>query len=85
MILQMDGSSNGNLTVVMYRDTWSGVTKNVMAVALCIAINYVNSLILHTFHKNHVSLFRLIWFLIHSDQLMEMDFQFQLYKNIVTL
>ena len=74
IILQMDGSSNGNFTVVLYRDTWSGVTKNVMAAALCISINY-NDLMVHTFHRNHVSLFRFLWFLIISDQRIEMSFQ----------
>ena len=69
IILQMDGSSNGNFTVVLLDWRYQECHG-------ChgISINY-NDLMVHTFHRNHVSLFRFLWFLIISDQRIEMSFQ----------
>ncbi|XP_056156918.1 odorant receptor 131-2-like [Lampris incognitus] len=45
---------NGSLAVT-YRDTLTtAVTKNVIVVALCICINYINGTLVHTFNKHQI-------------------------------
>ncbi|XP_071767386.1 odorant receptor 131-2-like [Centroberyx gerrardi] len=44
-----------NSTTAVYRDTIStAVIKNVITVALCISINYVNGTLVHTFNKHQI-------------------------------
>ncbi|XP_071396991.1 odorant receptor 131-2-like [Centroberyx affinis] len=44
-----------NSTTVVYRDTIStAIIKNVITVALCISINYVNGTLIHTFNKHQI-------------------------------
>ncbi|XP_071767388.1 odorant receptor 131-2-like [Centroberyx gerrardi] len=49
-------SVGGNVTSVgNYRDTFStAVAKNVIVVALCISINYINGTLVHTFSKHQI-------------------------------
>lgn len=52
----MNLSLNSTLTVaVNERDTFaSAVIKNVIVTALCVSINYINSVLVHTFRKHQV-------------------------------
>jgi len=47
-----------NVTVVlMERDTFeTALTKNIIVVALCLSINYINSTLVHTFTKHQVQI-----------------------------
>ncbi|XP_031422997.1 odorant receptor 131-2-like [Clupea harengus] len=46
---------SSNVTTVRLRDTFAtAVTKNVLVVALCISINYINSTLVHTFFRNRI-------------------------------
>ncbi|XP_067089064.1 odorant receptor 131-2-like [Osmerus mordax] len=49
-------AGESNFTVVlMERDTFeTALTKNIILVALCISINYINSMLVHTFTKHQV-------------------------------
>uniref|UniRef100_A0A667X602 G-protein coupled receptors family 1 profile domain-containing protein n=1 Tax=Myripristis murdjan TaxID=586833 RepID=A0A667X602_9TELE len=44
-----------NLTVISHRDSFDkAVTKNVVVVALCISINYINVNLIHTFRRHQI-------------------------------
>ncbi|XP_041945092.1 odorant receptor 131-2-like [Alosa alosa] len=46
---------SSNVTTIRLRDTFAtAVTKNVVVVALCITINYINGTLVHTFLKNRI-------------------------------
>ncbi|XP_046882540.1 odorant receptor 131-2-like [Hypomesus transpacificus] len=49
-------AGESNFTVVlMQRDTFeTALTKNIIVVALCLSINYINSMLVHTFTKHQV-------------------------------
>ena len=57
LVKEMNFSAGeSNFTVVlMQRDTFeTALTKNIIVVALCLSINYINSMLVHTFTKHQV-------------------------------
>ncbi|KAM6980510.1 odorant receptor 134-1 [Aplochiton taeniatus] len=53
--MNFSAAGSNTSSVVFARDTFSmAVTKNVIVVALCISINYINGSLVHTFSKHQV-------------------------------